>query len=163
METGFWAVWFTAVPPTLNYISIWHTVGLSKYCWMKEWLKRLLCFQCWLLLFSLLSSVWLFAPLWTVTKQPPGSSVHWISQAKILEWAAISSSKGISPIQGWNPGLLRLLHWQADSLPLSHLGSPFNVDKCCQFIFQKAGRFTLHQAIGRLLPHPSTTLEMINL
>ena len=120
METGFWAVWFTAVPPTLNYISIWHAVGLSKYCWMKEWMKRLVHFQRWLLLFLLLSSAWLFAPLWTVTKQPSGSSVHWISRARILEWAAISSSKGTSPTQGWNPGLLHLLHWQADSLPLYH-------------------------------------------
>ena len=82
---------------------------------------------------------------------------------KNTEWAAIPSSKGISPTQGWNLCLLRLPHWQADSLPLSHLGSPFNVDKCCQFIFQKAGQFTLHQEIGRLLTHPSTTLEMINL
>ena len=28
------------------------------------------------------------------------------------------------PAQGWNPRLLLLLHWQADSLPLCHLGSP---------------------------------------
>ena len=26
--------------------------------------------------------------------------------------------------QGWNPGLLCLLHWQVGSLPLSPLGSP---------------------------------------
>ena len=30
---------------------------------------------------------------------------------------------GTFPTQGWNPHLLCLLHWQADSLPLSHLGS----------------------------------------
>ena len=29
--------------------------------------------------------------------------------------------QGIFPIQGWNPCLL---HWQADSVPLSHQGSP---------------------------------------
>ena len=29
-----------------------------------------------------------------------------------------------SPTQGWNPHLLRPLHWQAESLPVSHLGSP---------------------------------------
>ena len=28
---------------------------------------------------------------------PPGSSVHGISQARILEWGAISSSRGSSP------------------------------------------------------------------
>ena len=43
----------------------------------------------------------------------PGSSVHGISQARILEWAAISSSKGIFLTQGSNPCLL---HWQVDSL-----------------------------------------------
>ena len=31
---------------------------------------------------------------------------------------------GIFPIQGLNLHFLCLLHWQADSLPLSHLGSP---------------------------------------
>ena len=32
-------------------------------------------------------------------------------------------------IQGLNPRLLHLLHWQVDSLPLSHLGSPCLVHK----------------------------------
>ena len=32
--------------------------------------------------------------------------------------------QGIFPTQGMNLHLLGLLHWQADSLPLSHLGSP---------------------------------------
>ena len=31
---------------------------------------------------------------------PPASSVHGILQARILEWVAISSSRGSSPIQG---------------------------------------------------------------
>ena len=51
---------------------------------------------------------------------PPDTSVHTISQARILELAAISHSKGIFLTQG----LKGVLHWQADSLPLSHLGSP---------------------------------------
>ena len=34
---------------------------------------------------------------------PPGSSVHEISQARILEWVAIPFSRGIFPTQGWNP------------------------------------------------------------
>ena len=33
----------------------------------------------------------------------------------------------IFPTQGSNPSLLCLLHWQVDSLPLSHLGSPLIV------------------------------------
>ena len=32
--------------------------------------------------------------------------------------------QGIFLTQGLNPRLLHLLHWQADSLPLGHLGSP---------------------------------------
>ena len=32
--------------------------------------------------------------------------------------------QGIFPTQGPNPDLLGLLHWQVDSLPLSHQGSP---------------------------------------
>ena len=52
----------------------------------------------------------------------PGSSVHGIFQARILEWVAISFKEmGISLTQESNPSLQ---HWQADSLSLSHLGSP---------------------------------------
>ena len=51
---------------------------------------------------------------------PPGSSVHGILQARVLEWVAIPFSRGIFPIQGWNLGLL---HRQADSSPLSLQGS----------------------------------------
>ena len=53
---------------------------------------------------------------------PPGSSVQGILQARILEWVAISFSRGSFLTQGLN---LCLLHWQADSLPLNHLESPF--------------------------------------
>ena len=51
---------------------------------------------------------------------PPGSSVHGISKAKILQWVDISSSRGSSWLRDWT----HLLHWQADSLPLSHLAGP---------------------------------------
>ena len=43
---------------------------------------------------------------------PPGSSVHEVFQARILEWVAIFSSQGL------NPHLLCLLHWQTDPLPV---------------------------------------------
>ena len=55
---------------------------------------------------------------------PPGSSVHGTFQARILELVAISYPRGIFLIQGLNPSILHLLHWQVDSMPLSHLGSP---------------------------------------
>ena len=53
---------------------------------------------------------------------PPVSSVHGIFQARILEWVAIFYSRGSSWPRGSNQGLLHLLYWQADSLPLRHLG-----------------------------------------
>ena len=52
---------------------------------------------------------------------PPDSTVHVILQARILEWVAISSSRGIFPTQGLNPGVP---HWQAGSLLLSRLERP---------------------------------------
>ena len=55
----------------------------------------------------------------------PGPSVHKIFQARILEWVAISSSRGSSQTQGQKLYLLCPLHQQADSLPLSHLGVQF--------------------------------------
>ena len=54
---------------------------------------------------------------------PPGSSVQGISQARVLEWVAISycGGGGLFPTQGSDSHILHLLHWQADSLPLCHL------------------------------------------
>ena len=52
---------------------------------------------------------------------PPGPSVHGVSQARILEWVAISFSRGIFLTQGLNPDLLlcrQILYH------LSHQGSP---------------------------------------
>ena len=51
---------------------------------------------------------------------PPGSSVHGISQTRILEWVAISFSRDL-PNPGNEPGSPA---WQEDSLLLSHQGSP---------------------------------------
>ena len=52
----------------------------------------------------------------------PGSSVHGIFEARILQWVAISY-QGLFPIQGSKLHLLHLPYWQADSLPLCHLES----------------------------------------
>ena len=51
----------------------------------------------------------------------PGFSVHGIFQARILEWVAISFSRGSS-----NPGIepVSLASPASDSLPLSHQGNP---------------------------------------
>ena len=57
---------------------------------------------------------------------PPGSSVHGIFQARILEWVAISSSRGSScPRDQTHLSCLCPLPWKVDSLHLSHLESPW--------------------------------------
>ena len=59
----------------------------------------------------------------TVNSSPPGSSLHGIFQAKILEWVAISSSRR-SPDPGIEPASLMSPEFVGGSLPLSHLGRP---------------------------------------
>ena len=70
----------------------------------------------------------------------PGFSVHGILQARILEWVAISSSRGIFPTQGSNLYRLCFLHWQVDSLPLHHLGNPA---RALKFPFLQTGKWRL--------------------
>ena len=53
----------------------------------------------------------------------PDSSVHGDSPGKNTGVGGHALLQGIFPTQGLNLGLLGLLHWQADSSPLSHLGS----------------------------------------
>ena len=61
---------------------------------------------------------------------PPDSSVHGISQAIILEWVAISYSRGSTPPRNQTHVScisligLHLLHWLTASLPLCHLRRP---------------------------------------
>jgi len=62
---------------------------------------------------------------------PPGSSVHGILQAKILEWVAMPSSRGDLP----NPEIkLTSPTLQADSLLPSHQGSHYHTSKDSAFI-----------------------------
>ena len=54
---------------------------------------------------------------------PPGSSVHGIFQARVLEWIAISSSRGSSQPRDWT--CISCVSWlQVDFLLLSHRRSP---------------------------------------
>ena len=55
---------------------------------------------------------------------PPGSSVHGIFPGKNTEVGCHFLLQRIFPTQGSNSRLLWLLRWQADSLSVSHLGSP---------------------------------------
>ena len=58
---------------------------------------------------------------WTIAHQAPLS----MGFPRREYWSGVSCPPpGIFPNQGSNSHLLGLLHWQADSLPLCHLGSP---------------------------------------
>ena len=58
---------------------------------------------------------------------PPGFSVHRDSPNKNTGVKCHALLQGIFPTQGSNPNLQCLLHWQADSLRLSHLGRPSGI------------------------------------
>ena len=79
---------------------------------------------------SMLERVWRKGNSLTLLVGPidcslPGSSVHRISQARILEWVAISSSRGSS-----HPGIEpRSPIMQADSLPAEPPGKPRDLEK----------------------------------
>ena len=72
---------------------------------------------------SCFSYVQLFATAWTVA-HPLGSSLHGILQARILEWAAMPSSR-VFPHPGLEPTSPASLALQVASLPLSDQGSPY--------------------------------------
>ena len=54
----------------------------------------------------------------------PGSSVQGILQARILEGAAMPSSRGSSQLRDQTCVSYALLHWQAGSLPPALPGKP---------------------------------------
>ena len=55
---------------------------------------------------------------------PPGSSVHGILPARILEWVAIFYSRGFFLTQGSNPHISCLLYYRQILYQLSYQGSP---------------------------------------
>ena len=59
-----------------------------------------------------------------VEYRPPDSSGHGIFQVRILEWVAVSYSRGIFLTQGWNPPMSPVPPALAGGFPLPHLGSP---------------------------------------
>ena len=76
---------------------------------------------------SVLSWVQLWGTVWTVARQAP-LSMGFSRQAYCsgLPFPPL----GIFPTQGSNLRVLCLLHWQADSWPLNHLGSPIQHSNC---------------------------------
>ena len=66
---------------------------------------------------QILLTPWIVAhqasPVYQIFQEKTGVGFHFLLQ-------------GIFATQGSNLNLLQLLHWQVDTLPLSHLGSPLN-------------------------------------
>ena len=67
---------------------------------------------------------------------PLDSSVHGISQARVLEWVAISFSRDLSD-PAIEPASSSL---QTDSLPVSHLGSPSGREFLMEGVCKSNGR-----------------------
>ena len=104
-----------------------------RHCWMlnKEGLG---CYKntVWSHLNPFCCCRYLATQLWTIPHDPmdcslPGSAVHWISQAMILEWVAISFSGGSSQSKDWTCAscIARwiLYHWDTwEALRKSYTG-----------------------------------------
>ena len=85
----------------------------------------------------------------------PGSSVHGILQARILEWVAIPLSRGIFLTQGLNPGLLhcrqilyRLSHQRLNPLEV-YLKSEHSLFFC--YIGKKNTKMPIKSLFGKLV------------
>ena len=91
--------------------------GQDLACWWVGWVYRLWWYRCVCLCLVTKSCPALCDPM---DCSPPGSSVHGISRAKILEWVAMTFSRD-SGIKSGSPAL------QADSLPAELPGKPPDV------------------------------------
>ena len=93
---------------------------------------------------QVLSRVWLCDPM---DGSPPGSSVHGICQARILQWVAISSFRESSRSRDQTRISCVSPHWQANSLPLAPPGK--------SIYYRGPGKFQRRLAAsqGLVLPH----------
>ena len=91
---------------------------------------------------------------WTIACQAPLSMEF---PGKNTEVGCHFLLQRIFVTQGSNPCLLHLLRWQANSLPLYHLGSP---SECFSLSVLKASTFLLLSPL-RLFPTPGETLERV--
>ena len=97
---------------------------------------------------QLLSHVWLLATPWTVAHQAPLS----MGLSRQEYWSGLPFLlQGIFPTQGLN---LSLLHWHADSLPLSYQGSPLYISAHCNCkMLSTAPDTDKHTCITKWQPH----------
>ena len=104
-----------------------------------------------------------FCPVWLcdpMDSNLPGSSVHGILQARILEWVAIFYSRKSFWFRDWNC-VLSLLHWQAGSSPLAPPGKPSKVLEKRKFhVVPKSKIWIWHIAAAAII-YIALTLTMI--
>ena len=94
---------------------------------------------------QLINCVRLFAIPWTVAGQGPLSMG--LPRHKITQVGCHFLLQGILPSQGLNWHLLCLLHWQADSFTLYHLGRRLHVylHKTCAILTCTTENIVLHK------------------
>ena len=97
------------------FITWWRGISICKDILREE---ISVCVYVCVLVYVRFSHVWLCDIMDCI---PPGTSVHGILQAKILEWVAMSSS-GNLPAPGIEPALFCLLYCQVGSFPLAPPG-----------------------------------------
>ena len=122
-------------------------------------------------MWSSLSHVWFFATLWTAACKP-GFSVHGILQARMLEWVAMSSSRGSSQLRDRTLVSCIILQWHKGSSPLSPPGKPLFKKKNCigvkHAVIYRQGQFsslaqscaTLCDPMNRRMPGLSVHHEL---
>ena len=98
--------------------------------------------------------------LWPHGLLPTRLLCPWNFPGKNTERGCRFLFQGIFSTQGSNPHLLHLLHWQADSSPLNHLGNPTHIEPKPnkQTFLLSLGRFRLsHSHWGT---NPSSVLTL---
>ena len=95
-------------------------ISLQSFLFPNKCIKKSMCVK------SLQSCLTLCNPM---DCSPPGSSVHGILQARILEWVAMPSSRGSSPPRDWTR-VSCFLCWQMGSLPPGPPGKPESSAHC---------------------------------
>ena len=137
VETNEWLLsWWNPLcvlpsDPEIPSIALWRGGLFFRWAWILLVTENLL--PHYLPQFSELLFTFLYSclvtkscpALWDPTDcSPPGSSVLGISQARILEWFAISFSRGPSRPRDQTCITCHLLHCRRVLYPLSHQGNP---------------------------------------
>ena len=97
----------------------------------EEWEELRDCIDVYVLfmLLLLVSHQVVFDSLWPYGMKPARLLCPWDFPGKNTGVGCRFLLQGIFPTQRSN---LRLLHWQVDSFPLSHQGSPYTIDPICK-------------------------------